>query len=529
MTDVIPPDALPPSEPVDSAEARTVRSDDENKPRVEEPPLPPSTKLAGRYLIVHELGRGGMGIVYRALDQWLGRQVALKVLKRGRAEDEDDDTTVRFLDEARLTAKLQHPAIVPVFDLGQTDDGRAFYTMRLVEGRTLADLAAAGWTRERHEPGRLTLFRALEVFAQACQAVGFAHDRGFVHRDLKPANVMVGRFGEVHVLDWGLAKQTGWRPELPPLVEAVRGAPEAEVEPRLTTRDLTKSGTVMGTPAYMAPEQATGQPLDPRADVYALGGTLYTLLTGKLPHEGTSSEVMWRVTWGIPPTPPSGLTGDIPAALDAICLRALAHERDHRHENALVLAAAIEGFLEGRPAGPVNPEDAEFLRSYRPAEFRRPSLTVDIVVLHAPPGAGAPRAFLHRRVRSPFKGRWAIPGSFVRLEDDLETAARRTLFAETGIGSPDLKLEQLGAFGAPDRDPRTRVVTVAYLAVLDDAAPPPVVNAEDEADTSAWFELEADGAHDVRLRGPDDDAPEPAFDHGAILAAALRRWRARRG
>src|SRR5690606_36740486 len=132
-----------------------------------------------------------------------------------------------------------------------------------------------------------------------------------------------------------------------------------------------RTGTIMGTPAYMAPEQATGQPLDARADVYALGGVLYTLLTGRMPHEGTTSEVLWRVSWGIPPTVPSLAGHDIPAALDALCMRALAHDREERYPDATALAEAVEDFLEGRPVVPARPEDAEFLRSYRPSEFRR--------------------------------------------------------------------------------------------------------------------------------------------------------------
>ncbi len=522
----------------DAADARTVRSD--AGPRSHEPPLPPSTRIDGRYLLAGELGRGGMGIVYRAVDQRLGRPVALKTLQRRVAQD--PELHARFIEEAKLTARLQHPAIVPVFDVGRTDDDLVYYTMRLVEGRTLADLAEAGWTRDRHDPERMTLFRALESFVQACRAVGFAHDRGLVHRDLKPSNVMVGRFGDVHVLDWGLAKHVGWTPEVSPLAEAMlssRERPEAgdpagdladvsaaaDAASRLSMRDLTRTGTILGTPAYMAPEQATGQPLDARADVYALGGVLYTLLTGKLPHEGTQSEVLWRVTWGIPPTAPSVAASDLPAALDALCLRALAHEREQRYPSATALADAVDDFLEGRPPGLARTEDAEFLRSYRPSEFRRPSLTVDVVVLHAPAGAaGPPRVLLHQRARAPFKGRWAIPGSFVRLEDDLEAAARRTLWAETGIGSPDLTLTQVGAFGDPARDPRTRVITVAYLAVIDDATPPRVVNDEQEADRAAWFALEPDGPHAVVLRGEAGDTPEPAFDHGSILAAALRRW-----
>ncbi|MCW8140518.1 MAG: protein kinase [Planctomycetota bacterium] len=475
---------------------------------------------------MHELGRGGMGIVYRAVDQTLGRQVALKTLQRHVAAD--PDLLGRFLEEARVTARLQHPAIMPVFEVGRDDarpDGPlVYYTMRLVEGRTLAELAEEGWTRDRHRPERLTLFRALEAFVQACRAVGYAHERGLVHRDLKPGNIMVGRFGEVHVLDWGLAKTSGWAPAPEDLPELPTAPPDGDGPP-VSLRDLTRSGTIIGTPAYMAPEQATGEPLDARADVYGLGGTLYTLLTGKLPHEGTTSQVLWRVTWGIPPTLPSAAGDDVPSALDAICLRAMAPDRDARYPHGTALADAVDDFLEGRPTTSTAPDDPLLLRRYRPSEHRRPSLTVDVVVLHAPPGA-PPRVLLHRRARPPYQGCWAIPGSFVRLEDDLETAARRTLWAETGIGSPDLVLAQVGAFGGPARDPRTRVVTVAYLAVVTEAQAPPVRNAEEEADRAAWFEVELAGPHEVVLRG-EGETPTPAFDHEEVLAAALRRWRLR--
>ncbi|MCO5171634.1 MAG: protein kinase [Planctomycetes bacterium] len=526
MTEVVPPqggDGPETRERVDLARTQE-RAGAERPP---EPPLPPSTLIDRRYLLVHELGRGGMGIVYRAVDQTLGRQVALKTLQRHVAAD--PDLLARFLEEARVTARLQHPAIMPVFEVGR-DDGRpdgplVYYTMRLVEGRTLAELAEEGWTRDRHRPDRLTLFRALEVFVQACRAVGYAHERGLVHRDLKPGNVMVGRFGEVHVLDWGLAKTSGWTPPPDELPHVPAAPPEGGTGAPLSTRDLTRSGTILGTPAYMAPEQATGEPLDARADVYALGGILYTLLTGKLPHDGTTSQVLWRITWGIPPTLPSAAGEDVPTALDAICMRAMAPDREARYPTAAALAEAVEDFLEGRPATSSAPDDPLLLRAYRPSEHRRPSLTVDIVVLHAPPGA-TPRVLLHRRARPPYQGCWAIPGSFVRLEDDLETAARRTLWAETGIGSPDLVLSQVGTFGNPARDPRTRVVTVAYLVVVAEPQPPPIRNAEEEADRAGWFEVEVLGPHEVRLRG-EDEAPEPAFDHEEILAAALRCWRRR--
>jgi serine/threonine protein kinase len=534
-TDTLPPGALPPHgrgpDGEDPADAKTIRSDrapGATDAPAEEPPLPPGTTLDGRYVLGAELGRGGMGIVYRARDESLGRLVALKVLQR-RLRD-DAELHARFVDEARVTAQLQHPAIVPVFDVGATPDGLVYYTMRLVEGRTLADLSKVPWTLEPRGTEGWSLFRALDAFAQACRAVAYAHDRGVVHRDLKPSNVMVGRWGEVHVLDWGLATTVGWRPPSPPPLPP-RDAPPPD-EPGDAPIDAvpakTRTGTILGTPAYMAPEQARGEALDARADVYALGGVLYTLLAGRLPREGATSQVLWRLTWGVPPDPPSGHRPDVPPALEALCLRALADRREERPPSAAELGRAVEAYLDGRPTGPVAPEDAEFLRSYDPGAHRRPSVTVDVVVLHAPPGA-TPRVLLHRRSRSPFKGRWALPGSFVRLEDDLETAARRTLWREAGLGAPDLRLAQLGAFGAPERDPRTRVITVAWLCVLDAPAPPEITTPPDEADVIGWFEATADGPLGVRLRAIDPahaqsegDGPQPAFDHGEIVAAALR-------
>jgi eukaryotic-like serine/threonine-protein kinase len=513
-TDTVPPGHLPDGTPDGSSEANTIKSD--GKPHLEaEPPLPPQTTLAGRYVVFDELGRGGMGIVYRARDRQLGRPVALKVLQRRLSDDAD--LRERFLEEARVTAQLQHPSIVPVFDVGSTDDGLIFYTMRLVEGRDMCTLAEEGWTLEPRGDSRWTLFRALDAFVQVCRALGYAHDRGFVHRDIKPSNCMVGRWGEVHVLDWGLAKAVGWAPAGPP--PAPETIPRGDEE-RAGTRVITRTGSVLGTPAYMAPEQAMGHPLDARADVYALGGVLYTLLCARLPHEGTTSQVMWKVTWGIPPAPPSGARPDVPAALDAICMRALSHARDERFASALAMADAVEDYLLGRPTGPVRAEDAEFLRSYRPTEFRRPSVTVDLVIVHAPAGA-TPRVLLHRRTRAPFRGRWALPGSFVRLEDDLEVAARRTLWNETGIGAPDLALQQVGAFGEPGRDPRTRVITIAWMCVLDTPAPPPVTTPPEEGDDARWFRV-IDTPDGVRLEDERDALHEPAFDHGAILLAAMK-------
>ena len=227
----------------------------------------------GRYPVFGEIGRGGMGAVLRGRDPLLGRELAIKVLRdehAGRPE-----LVRRFLEEARVGGRLQHPGVVPVYELGQAgapsgETARPYFTMKLIEGRTLALLLA-----ERRDPSR-DLPLLLKIFEHVCQTLAYAHARGILHRDLKPANIMVGAFGEVQVMDWGLAKI------LDGTADAARSA--AEASPETIEPALTGAGAVMGTPAYMSPEQARGESLDERADVFGLGAILCEILTGRPPY-----------------------------------------------------------------------------------------------------------------------------------------------------------------------------------------------------------------------------------------------------
>ena len=226
------------------------------------------------YDILGELGRGGMGAVLRGRDPELGRDLAVKVLLE--RHHDDAKTARRFREEAQIGGQLQHPGVVPVYALGRLADGRPFFTMKLVEGRTLAALL-----KERPSPAD-DLPRFLHVFEQICQTLAYAHSRGVIHRDLKPLNVMVGAFGEVQVMDWGLAKvvRDG-------AVQTVRsGRPEAE----------SAAGSVLGTPAYMAPEQACGdvEGLDAHCDVFGLGAVLCEILTGAPPYRGRETGELLR-------------------------------------------------------------------------------------------------------------------------------------------------------------------------------------------------------------------------------------------
>jgi serine/threonine-protein kinase len=234
-------------------------------------PAGEAPRTEGRYELRGELGRGGMGIVVRGVDTELGRDVALKVLDKdlaGRPE-----VVQRFIEEAQIGGQLQHPGIVPVYELGLMADERPFFSMKLVKGRTLASLLSA------RTPGDAR--RLLEIFASVCQTLAYAHSRGVIHRDVKPANVMVGAFGEVQVVDWGLAKVLD-HADAPAadrsIIQTVRSGPDSDAS-------RSEAGAVFGTPNYMSPEQARGEigAVDERSDVFALGAMLCEILTGKPP------------------------------------------------------------------------------------------------------------------------------------------------------------------------------------------------------------------------------------------------------
>jgi tetratricopeptide (TPR) repeat protein len=250
-----------------------------------DPVAPALPEQAGVCRVVGEIARGGMGMILKGHDERLGRDLAVKVL---RDEYKDRPEVVgRFLEEARVSGQLQHPGIVPVHEVGQFEDGRPYFTMKLVKGRTLGSLLS-----ERKVP-REDLPRFLKIFEQVCQTLAYAHSKGVIHRDLKPANVMVGAFGEVQVMDWGLAKQlqsADCRLQIEKGHETVEDGSSAHLESAIyhLQSPRTQAGQAVGTPAYMAPEQARGEGsiLDERCDVFGLGAVLCEILTGQPPYVG---------------------------------------------------------------------------------------------------------------------------------------------------------------------------------------------------------------------------------------------------
>ncbi len=266
-----------------------------------------------RYELLEPLGRGGMGAVYLARDRELGRELALKVLGD---PDPAPAAVDRLLAEARIIARLEHPGIVPVHDAGRLPDGRVYYAMKRVSGTRLDALVRQG----------PPLVERLRLFERVCETVAFAHASGVIHRDLKPENVMVGAFGEVLVMDWGLAKLQAEEVPAP-----LGGVPAGST--------ATQEGTVQGTPGYMSPEQARGEigAIDARSDVFALGALLHFLLTGTPPASAPSGH-------GLAPTRPDPA---VPAALAAACRHAMALDPAQRYASATEFGAEIQRYLSG--------------------------------------------------------------------------------------------------------------------------------------------------------------------------------------
>ncbi|MFZ5440252.1 MAG: serine/threonine protein kinase [Myxococcota bacterium] len=269
------------------------------------------------------LGSGGMSRVYRVRDETLGREVAFKVLRPELAKD--DSALQRFVEEARITAQLDHPNIPAVYALAADKKRSTCFTMKVLEGMSLQQLL-----EQNEREGIDGLFAALDVVVRVCDAVAFAHARGVLHLDLKPSNVMVGEFGQIYLVDWGLARRKA----------------------QLPTRE-TNDGSMNGTPAYMAPEQARGMnfALDDRTDIFALGGILYRVLTGRPPYVAATSDDVLQAAARASITPPDKVSPapgwQLPRRLVAICMKALAVEPAQRYQTVGELKKELEEFIRG--------------------------------------------------------------------------------------------------------------------------------------------------------------------------------------
>ncbi|HEX7671854.1 MAG TPA: serine/threonine-protein kinase, partial [Polyangiaceae bacterium] len=346
------------------------------------PPVGSSEPLwSGRLRPGEEVGRGAMGYVIRGTDTKLRRDLALKVSPLPR-DQLSREQLARFVEEAQVTAQLEHPNVVPVHDIGVDPEGRVYFSMKLIRGQSLEaifDERRAGDGETRSEFG---LRRLLDVFLQVCQGVEYAHARGVIHRDLKPANIMVGDYGEVLVMDWGVAKlmdriepprtpregsgsaTATARPSTKP---PVGGASEPKVDVSPPVRDshfpaarsdvtsvragkeglATQFGTVIGTPAYMSPEQAQGLGVDEKTDIYALGVILYEMLCGTVPFEHDDPVVILGRLCTEPPLPPSQINPATPLPLESLVLRMLAKTPAQRSLTMGQIRGHVQDYIEG--------------------------------------------------------------------------------------------------------------------------------------------------------------------------------------
>jgi tRNA A-37 threonylcarbamoyl transferase component Bud32 len=388
------------------------RCDTESAPVADEPSDPNGLPVAGRYRAVRPYARGGLGEVLLAEDGELNRTVALKRIRERRADD--PESRRRFLREAEVTARLQHPGIVPVYGLTHDEHGRPCYAMRLIEGESLQDAIQRlhGDQGARSPDSHSLEFRQLlRRFIDICNAVAYAHSRGVLHRDLKPANVMLGRYGETLLVDWGLAKPFERSDEH-------RAGGEETLAPESgNDGSATELGQAAGTPAYMSPEQAEGDwdAVGPAADVFGLGAILYSMLTGRPPYPGRTPIALDKAKrWDFPPPRPA------PAALAAICLKAMAKDSEARYPNAQALAADVERWLADEPVSVYREAWRE--RAWRWVRRHRTSVAVAAAVLVVLTATAVGAAIISDRHRGEMDQERAEAEEYFRLAVDTNIA-----------------------------------------------------------------------------------------------------------
>ena len=344
-----------------------------------------------RYVVIREIARGGMGKVLEVEDTDLRRSVALKVLRKELVNRRD--LVERFLEEAQITGQLEHPNIVPVHEIGIDGKGNLYFTMKLVEGLGLNEILNRLRAGDKDMLREYSVARLLEMFLKLCEGIAFAHSRGVIHRDLKPANIMVGRFGEVQIMDWGVAK----------IVQrsGIDAHEKAVISDRMESSfGATMIGAIVGTPSYMAPEQAKGETdsLGVESDIFALGVILYELMCLRSPWTGKTSDEVLEQVRTFDPEPPSrrNLDRAIPPELDDLALRCLHKDREKRLGSVRELMVNVRNHMEGRTMAAVKYSFNQLLAKWV-SRNKRSVLTLLLVVVAVVGGAAATLFFLKQQ------------------------------------------------------------------------------------------------------------------------------------
>lgn len=379
-----------------------------------------------KYIVDRTIGKGGMGAVLSTVDQDIRRKVAMKVML---SKDSADTPKVkRFLEEAQITGQLEHPNIVPVHEIGIDEDSKIYFTMKLVQGENLETILANCENNVEDYSEKFSLGNLIQLFMKLCDGISYAHSKGVIHRDLKPENIMIGSFGEVLVMDWGIAKIIGQKDTV-----AENSVSQLEDSAKHTQ---TMEGIVLGTPAYMPPEQAWGHisELDERSDIFSLGAILYKILTLKAPYEGQNLMAVLQKAQNRELVSPDIRTPqkNIPAELNAICLKALAYEQEKRYGSVLELKRDLQLYLDGKSVSAK--KDNLFIRTKKwILRNKIASMGIAAAVICLVAGVVATSIYENRKRQETIAG--MLRQGETLSENGQYEAAEKTYFAVLGLDS----------------------------------------------------------------------------------------------